>query len=113
LHSATRRRSRFLLEIADPRPLRDPRLPVIFLVDAGHDPQQRRFTGTVDAEHADLGIGIERQMDIIEHLAVARIGLGQTLHEIDELARHRVKPSCVWGFAAADVAALLQKGNRP
>jgi hypothetical protein len=28
-------------------------------------------------------------MDVIEHLAVGRIGLGQTLHEIDELTGHR------------------------
>jgi hypothetical protein len=27
-------------------------------------------------------------MDVIEHLA-GRVALGQTLHEIDELARHR------------------------
>jgi hypothetical protein len=27
-------------------------------------------------------------MDVIEHLAVGRIGLGQTLHEIDELTGH-------------------------
>src|SRR6478735_7999581 len=80
---------RFLLEVADPRALGDPRLAVIFLVEAGHDPQQRRFTGAVDAEHADLGVGIKRQMDVIEYLAVAGIGLGQTLHEIDELTGHR------------------------
>src|SRR6266481_2404644 len=79
---------RLLLEVADPRALGDPRLAVIFLVDAGHDPQQGRFAGAVDAEHADLGVGIKRQMNVIEHLAIAGIGLGQTLHEIDELARH-------------------------
>ena len=79
---------RLLLEVADPGALGDPRLAVIFLVEAGHDPQQGRFAGTVDAEHADLGIRIKRQMDVIEHLA-GRVGLGQTLHEIDELARHR------------------------
>jgi hypothetical protein len=28
-------------------------------------------------------------MDVIEHLAVARVGLGQALHEIDELTGHR------------------------
>jgi hypothetical protein len=28
-------------------------------------------------------------MDVIEYLAVAGIGLGQTLHEIDELTGHR------------------------
>jgi hypothetical protein len=28
-------------------------------------------------------------MNVIEHLAIGGIGLGQTLHEIDELASHR------------------------
>ena len=79
---------RLLLEIADPGALGDPGLAVIFLVEAGHDPQQRRFAGAVDAEHADLGVRVERQMDVIEHLP-GRVGLGQTLHEIDELAGHR------------------------
>jgi hypothetical protein len=32
-------------------------------------------------------------MDVIEHLAVARIGLGQTLHVIDELTGHSALPS--------------------
>ncbi len=77
---------RLLLEIADARALGDPALADEFLVDAGHDAQQRRLARAVDAEHADLGVRIERQMDVFEHLAVARIGLGQTLHVIDELA---------------------------
>ncbi len=80
---------RFLLEVADTRALGHPGLAGIFLVEAGHDPQQRRFAGTVDAKHTDLGVRIERQMDVIEHLPVGRIGLGQALHEIDELAGHR------------------------
>ncbi len=88
-HRLGRIELRLLFEVADAGALGDPRLAVIFLVEAGHDPQQRRFTGTVDAEHADLGVRIERQMDVIEHLAVAGIGLGQTLHEIDELTGHR------------------------
>jgi hypothetical protein len=29
-------------------------------------------------------------MDVIEHLAITRIGLGQALHEIDELTGHRI-----------------------
>jgi len=78
----------FLLEIADPGALGDPCLTVIFLVEAGHDPQQRRFAGAVDAEHADLGVRVKRQMDVIQHLA-GRVGLRQTLHEIDELTGHR------------------------
>jgi hypothetical protein len=52
-------------------------------------------------------------MDVIEHLA-GRIGLGQTLHEIDELTGHRDpwKREDLWKFAAADVAARPPKGNR-
>ena len=104
---------RLLLEIADAGALGDPGLAVIFLVEAGHDPQQRRLAGAVDAEHADLGVGVERQMDVIEHLP-GRVALGQTLHEIDELASHRdpLKPVDLRKFAAADVAARPPKGNR-
>ena len=79
---------RLLFEIADAGAFGDPGLAGVFLVDPRHDLQQGRFTGAVDAEHADLGVRIERQMDVIQHLA-GRIGLGQTLHEIDELASHR------------------------
>jgi hypothetical protein len=52
-------------------------------------------------------------MDVIEHLP-GRVALGQTLHEIDELAGHRIpwKPLDLWKFAAADVAAQAPKGNR-
>jgi hypothetical protein len=52
-------------------------------------------------------------MDVIEHLP-GRVALGQTLHEIDELASHRdpLKPEDLWKFAAADVAARPPKGNR-
>ena len=55
-HGLGRVELRLLLEIADARALGDPGLAVIFLVDAGHDPQQRRLAGAVDAEHADLGV---------------------------------------------------------
>jgi hypothetical protein len=52
-------------------------------------------------------------MDVIEHLS-GRVALGQTLHEIDELASHRdpLKPEDFRKFAAADVAAWPSKGNR-
>ena len=105
---------RLLLEIANPRALGDPRFPGIFLVDACHDPQQGRFSGAIDTEHADFRIGVERQMDVIEDLAIGRIGFGQTLHEIDELTGHTdaFEPEICWKFAAADVAAQPPKGNR-
>ncbi len=79
---------RFLLEVADAGALGDPGLAVIVLVEAGHDLQQRGFARAVDAQHADLGVRIEGEVDVIEHLPVARIGLRQALHEIDELTRH-------------------------
>ena len=68
---------------------RRPGLAGEFVVEPGHDAQQRRLAGAVDAEHADLGVGIERQVDVLQNLPVARIGLGQTLHVIDELTGHR------------------------
>ena len=90
---------RLLLEVADAGAFGDPGLAVIFLVEAGHDLEQRRLAGAVDAEHADLGVGVERQVDVIEHLP-GRVALGQTLHEIDELTRHRdpLKPLDLWKF---------------
>ena len=76
---------RLLRQVADARAFGDPGLAVKIGVDAGHDAQQRRLAGAVDAEHADLGVRIELQVDVLQHLAVARIDLGQPLHEIDEL----------------------------
>jgi hypothetical protein len=53
-------------------------------------------------------------MDVIQHLP-GRVGLGQTLHEIDELTGHRDPLECVefvGNFAVADIAAQGRKGNR-
>ena len=50
---------RLLLEITDAGALGDPGLAGVFLVEPGHDLEQRRFARAVDAEHADLGVGIE------------------------------------------------------
>ena len=105
---------RLLLEIADAGALGDPALAGIFLVDPRHDLQQGRLARAVDAEHADLGVRVERQMDVVEDFP-GRVGLGQTLHEIDELARHRDPLGSRWivgKFAAADIAAQARKGNR-
>ncbi len=50
---------RLLRQVADAGALGDPALAVIFLVDPGHDAQQRRLAGAVDAEHADLGVRVK------------------------------------------------------
>ena len=48
-------------------------------------------------EHADLGIRVEGQMHVIQHLLAAGIGLRETPHMIDELSRHELRPiaSCM------------------
>ena len=94
---------RFLRKIAARGAFGDPGLAVKLGVDAGHDAQQRRLAGAVDAEHADFCVGIERQMDVLQNLAVARIGLGETLHVIDELTGHERRTSGGWGRQAPDV----------
>jgi hypothetical protein len=93
---------RLLLEVADARALGHPALAGELRVDAGHDAQQRRFAGAVDPEHADLGVGVERQVDVLEHLA-GRIGLGQTFHVIDELTGHQ-RPALVVGRRSAPMS---------
>ena len=67
---------RLLRQIADARAFGSPGFAGIVLIETGHDAQQRRLAGAVDAEHADLGVGIERQIDVFQDLAVARIRLG-------------------------------------
>ena len=84
---------RLLRQVADPRALGDPALAVPVRVGAGHDAQKRRLTGAVDAEHADLGIRIEGQVDIIQDLLAARIGLGEATHVVDELTGHGKSPA--------------------
>jgi hypothetical protein len=42
----------------------------------GHDPQQRGLARAVDADDADLHAGQEVQVDVLEALLAAGIGLG-------------------------------------
>ena len=85
---------RLLRQVTDGGAGRRPGLAGKFLVEPGHDAKQRRFAGAVDAEHADLGVRVERQVDVLQDLSVGGIGLGQTLHVIDELTGHnRPAPS--------------------
>src|SRR4051812_27491455 len=103
---------RLLFEVADPSALGDPALADVILVDAAHDPQQGGLARAVDAKHADLGVRVERQMDVVQNLPVRRIGLGQTLHVIDELTGHSALPFRNVGKLGADVAIARQKGKR-
>ena len=79
---------RLLRQVADPCALGDPTFAVPVGIDARHDAEKGRFTGAVDAQHTDLGVRVEGQMDIVEDLLAARIGLGEAAHMIDELTSH-------------------------
>ncbi len=79
---------RLLRQVADAGAGCRPGLAAIFGVEPGHDAEQGRFTGAVDAKNANLRIGIEGQIDILQDLPVPRISLGQAFHMIDELTGH-------------------------
>src|SRR3954449_8854750 len=103
---------RLLFEVADPSALGDPAFADEVLVDAAHDPQQGGLARAVDAEHADLGVRVERQMDVVQNLSVRRVGLGQTLHVIDELTGHSALPFLKCREFGADVAIAGAKGKQ-
>ena len=73
---------RLLRQIADADILARPGLAAIFLVDAGHDLDQRRLADAVGADDADLGTAIKLQIDTVEHrLGGAGKALGHVLHD--------------------------------
>src|SRR5262249_12880202 len=84
------------------------------LVDPGHDAQQRALAGSVRAQHADLGAGIERQPDALEDLLALRRDLAQVLHREDVLRCHTdlppQQPSC-WTSETAILSQLRGAGD--
>ena len=54
---------RLLREVADAEARRHPHLPAVPVVLAREDAQQCRLPRTIEAEHADLGAGIHRDVD--------------------------------------------------
>ena len=58
------------------------------VVLAGHDPQQRRLARAVAADDADLGPGVEGEVDALQDLAVRRVEATQVAHGEDVLGSH-------------------------
>ena len=58
------------------------------LVEAGHDPQQRRLAGAVRAEDADLRPGQERERDARQHLPLRAVELVDPVHGVDVIGGH-------------------------
>ena len=111
-HVERRVKLRLLRQVADPRALGDEALADELGVEAGHDAQQRRLARAVDAEHADFRVRVEREVDVVENLLAARIGLGETLHMIDELARgHATIPSSEGRSLGARISAARAGGE--
>ena len=97
---------RLLRQVTDLYARRRIGLTIILGVLARHDAQQGRLTRAVDADHADLGIGQKGEMNVLEHLLAARIGLGQALHVVDVLLTgHGVRTlaDLEWDLETADV----------
>ena len=107
-----------LLEEADGRVGGEHRVAAVLLVDAGHDPQDRRLAGAVVAEHADLRAREERERDVLEHLLVRREGPAEAVHLEDVLVGHGVEGS-QWRYLAhvrrarcAGLASAAASGRR-
>ena len=75
---------RFLRQVARGTARFDPGFALEFLVDARHDAQQGRLTGTVLADDANLRPVIEAERNVLQHFLVGRIGLGHLVHVEDE-----------------------------
>ena len=76
---------RLLWQMADTRALGGPGLTEKVVVEAGHDPQECAFTGTVGADHANLRSVKEGEPYALEDLPFGRDDLAEVLHHIDEL----------------------------
>ena len=88
-HVLGRVEARLLRQEADLDALGRERLADEVRVLARHDAQQRRLARAVQAEHADLGAGEEREPDVLEDLVVGRVDLPEPFHGVDELWCHR------------------------
>ena len=96
---------RLLVKEADRDAVGGKRLADERRVFARHDPEQRALARAVEAEHADLGAGEEREPDVLEDLGVGRMHLPEPLHRVDVL--HSIQR----GLKTASIAR--QRTGRP
>src|SRR5204863_6966783 len=79
---------RLLAQVADGESWCQARLACEPVVEPGHDPQEARFARAVRPDDADLGAGIERDRDVLEHGAVRRVMPGELVGRVDEFGGH-------------------------
>ena len=85
-HGFFRIELRLLRQVTDVEVRHRPCLTFEFGIDAGHDFQQGGLTRAVEAEHADLGAGEERQRDVLEDFPLRRHNFAQPMHGVDVLS---------------------------
>src|SRR5690606_5513639 len=78
-----------LREVADPDAGEGARVAEEIVVHPRHDPEQRGLARAVRPDHADLGAGVEGEVDALEDLAGRGHDLPQVPHREDVFAGHR------------------------
>ncbi len=104
---------RLLRQIADADAIGRPGFADELLLLSGHDAEQSRLAGAVDADHADLGAGQEGERYVLQDLLAARIGLGQLVHDINVLGRGHKRagaPRICWKDVGAASSQLARPG---
>jgi hypothetical protein len=109
-HVLLRIEVRLLGEHADGEAFGQLRLAVVFLVDPRHDPQQRAFAGAIAAQDADLGAGVERQIDVFENFALANL-LVEIGNLINEFLTHANRLFRWCGECCSSLAADAPRGG--
>jgi hypothetical protein len=88
-HGLGRVQLRLLRQVADVEFRHRTGFAVELGVDARHDFQQRGFTRTVEAEHADLGAWEERQRNVFQDFPLRRHNFAQPMHGEDVLSQNQ------------------------
>uniref|UniRef100_A0A6J7PBT6 Unannotated protein n=1 Tax=freshwater metagenome TaxID=449393 RepID=A0A6J7PBT6_9ZZZZ len=58
------------------------------VVEAGHDLKQAGLARAVGPDDSDLGAGVERERDVLEHHLLRRVEATEFVHRVDELVSH-------------------------
>ncbi|MNS54791.1 hypothetical protein D3C72_876050 [compost metagenome] len=85
---------RFLRQVADVQVRHRRGLALDLLVEAGHDLEQRGLARAVQAQHADLGAGEERQRDVLQDVTLGRDDLAHAVHGENVLCHGCVLEGC-------------------
>ena len=75
----------FLLQVTDAQARHGDGFAFIFLVDPGHDLEQRGLARAIEAQHANFCAWKKRERNVFQELALGRHRLADTVHGINVL----------------------------